>query len=285
MRIEKGLSVNTLDAYSRDIHDFCEYLYKNGTTDFQTVTRKNITDYIIELTKLNLASASLSRKVVSIRMLFKFLFSEKHITTNPVDALETPKTWKKLPSILSQEEVEKIISAPNTKTPLGARDKAMIELLYATGLRVTELTTIKFENINLGEEYLRIVGKGNKERIIPIGKKAIECIKNYVDVGRKKIKGNLATDYVFLNRSGKYLTRQAFWKIIKTYIKKIGINKKVSPHTLRHSFASHLLANGADLRVVQTLLGHSDIATTQIYTHVTMNRLKSVYKKYHPRNN
>ena len=233
-----------------------------------------------------LAPRSLARNLVSIRMFYRFLVSEGKIDSNPARLLGIPKLYQHLPDILSRDEMEALLLQPDTTAIMGKRDKAILELLYATGLRVTELIGLKMTNINLKVGYVRTIGKGSKERIIPMGTKAIDSLNGYLTRGRPsflKKDPAKAGPYLFLNSRGKPMTRQGLWKIIKNYALKAGITKTVTPHTVRHSFATHLLEGGADLRSVQIMLGHSDISTTQIYTHVARERLKEIHEKYHPR--
>ena len=241
-----------------------------------------MTEYVVTLGRL-LSSRSVARNISAIKTFFRFLVSEGTIKDNPARLLEIPRPFKKLPVVLSRTEIERLLSQPDLSHPRGRRDSAMLELLYATGLRVSELVGLKAVNINLEAGFVRTLGKGSKERIVPMGEEAMESVRNYISDVRLLQKKGLDSPYIFLNPSGGPLTRQGFWKIIKKYAKKADIKKQITPHSLRHSFASHLLAGGADLRSVQIMLGHEDISTTQIYTHVTRERLKEIHKKYHPR--
>ena len=281
LRVERGLSDNTIQAYSLDLVKFLQYLNKKGISPIG-ITRYQLIRYIDSLQD-TISRRSISRKLSSIKMFFRFLISDGKIEDNPARLLETMKLPLRLPEILSREEVDLLISMPDVKTDLGQRDKAMLELLYATGLRVSELTGLKLSNINIQAGFVRTVGKGSKERIIPIGTMAIDALKMYISDGRLRLLKKRNSSRLFVNNRGNPISRQGFWKILKNYGTIAGIHKKISPHKLRHSFATHLLEGGADLRSVQVMLRHSDISTTQIYTHVNRERLKQVHDKYHPR--
>jgi integrase/recombinase XerD len=239
-------------------------------------------DYVSSLAG-RLSMRSIARNLSAVKMFYRFLVSDGKIQGNPARLLSAPKLPRRLPDVLSSEEVERLLAQPDAPTGRGKRDRAMLELLYATGLRVSELVNLKMANINLEAGYVRTVGKGSKERMVPVGTKALEALKEYLTQGRASFMKKRTSSYLFLNPRGKPLTRQGFWKIIKRYGLAAGIRKKITPHSLRHSFASHLLEHGADLRSVQIMLGHSDISTTQIYTHVTRERLKQIHEKHHPR--
>jgi len=281
--VEKGLSENTREAYHSDLSKFVAFLEKNKIKNFENVNRDCITDYLMEEKEKGIGPNSLSRNLVSIRMFFRFLLANNYIEEDITNVLDSPKLWKVLPSVLSEQEVEKLLKMPNTKTKFGLRDKAILELMYATGLRVSEVVNLNTSDINMEMSFLRCTGKGSKERIVPLGKNAIFAINNYLKKTRASFMKDLLVGNVFVTQRGKAFTRQGIWKLIKFYTKKANIKKDITPHTLRHSFATHLLSNGADLRVVQEMLGHSDIATTQIYTHVDKGRLKSIHKQFHPR--
>jgi len=282
LTVEKGLSKNTIDAYNRDLLDFINHLSEMKVSDIGAVTPLDIVKYIGKLRDRGISPRSTARKLTAIRMFYRFLNTEGDIKSNPTLLVDLPKGISRLPKAISLEMVDMLLNAPDTKTPLGIRDKAMLELLYATGLRVSELVSLKAGDVNLDVGYLMAFGKGSKERVVPMGESARDRVKVYMSEGRPKLfKGQ--PEHLFINRSGKGLTRQGFWKIIKSYAKKAKINVSITPHTLRHSFATHLLERGADLRSVQMMLGHADISTTQIYTHVTAERLKEIHKKHHPR--
>lgn len=280
--VEKGLSKNTIEAYNRDILGFIDHLSEMNISDIGAVAPLDIVKYIGSLRDGGISPRSSSRKLTAIRMFYRFLNTEGYIKSNPTLLVELPKGISRLPKAISLDMVDILLSAPDTKKPLGLRDKAMLEVLYATGLRVSELVSLKVGDVNLDVGYLMAFGKGSKERVVPMGDSAQQWVKNYISDGRPKLyKGQ--SEYLFINRSGKGLTRQGFWKVIKSYAEKAKITASITPHTLRHSFATHLLERGADLRSVQMMLGHADISTTQIYTHVTTERLKEIHKRHHPR--
>lgn len=281
--IEKGLANNTLHSYERDLTAYITFLVREGITNLENTSRLHIMSYLSHLQEQKRASATISRNMASIRNFYQFLFRERIITHNPSVEMETPKIEKRLPKVLNFQEVEKLLNQPSSNEPFDLRDKAMLELLYATGIRVSELVTLKITHINLSMGFVRCYGKGSKERIIPLGQKAIEALTVYLQKGWKKLAKGEDQDSLFMNHHGSQISRQGFWKIIKKHSLQAGINKRITPHTLRHSFATHLLENGADLRSVQEMLGHADISTTQIYTQVTKTRLKDVYNKAHPR--
>lgn len=282
LRVEAGLSKNTLSAYQADLKQFVSYLQKKGK-NIARARRRDLLQYLLFLKEeKGLSLRTMARHTVSIRNFFNFLYVEKKIKVNPAEDLESPKIEKPLPTFLTDTEMEKLLELPSQTDAFGLRDKAMLELLYATGIRVSEMIGIKVHHLSPVEGYLRIKGKGDKERIIPVGSSATAAVERYLEEGRPKLNPSEKEDILFLNKNGRPLTRQGFWKILKGYARMIG-KENISPHTLRHTFATHLLSNGADLRSVQELLGHSDISTTQIYTHTDMNRLISVHKQYHPR--
>ncbi len=281
LQVERGLAENTISSYSRDLVRFITYLETRKIAPLKT-TRKVIRDYLGTLTQ-DLSKRSQARNVSAIKTFFRFLVSEGRMKENPARLLETPRIQQKLPDILSVDEVEQLLSQPDIATPLGQRDRAMLELLYATGLRVSELVNLKLLDVNLEAGYVKTFGKGSKERMVPFGEMALQAIKTYLSEGRQALLKRGNPPYLFLNFRGKPLSRQGFWKIIRNHGTMAGIQKKIKPHGLRHSFASHLLEAGADLRSVQVMLGHADITTTQIYTHVTRKRLKELHETCHPR--
>ena len=283
LMVEKGLSKNTIESYSRDLQKFITYLEKNNRVDVTEVTNLDIMAFLVEVKSQGLSSKSTGRNLSAVRMFFKFLVQEGYLDIDPSINIESPKIRPSLPSVLSIAEVDSLLSQPDVKTTRGLRDRAMLELLYATGVRVSELVNLKLTSLNLDVGYIIAFGKGSKERIIPLGETSKDYLKEYLVIVRPKHAKGIVSSYLFLNPSGKKFSREGFWKMLKRYALKAGINKKLSPHTLRHSFATHLLERGADLRSVQIMLGHVDIATTQIYTHITQERLKKIHKQYHPR--
>ncbi len=283
LAVEKGVSFNTLEAYSRDLDRYVEFVEHEGLTDIREISSDNVISFLGALKHGGLASSSINRSLAAIKGFCRYLLTEKIINENPVANIELAKVWMHLPDTLSREDMNLLLKQPGMKTPLAVRDTAMLELLYATGIRVSELISLTMSNVNWQAGYLIVAGKGGKERVVPIGKVAFDCMNRYLEESRPKLSRERAVNTIFLNRSGVGLTRQGFWKIVKKYVRKAGLRKKVYPHTFRHSFATHLLEGGADLRSVQVMLGHADISTTQIYTHVTRERLKGIHKKYHPR--
>ncbi len=282
--VERGLAMNTLESYERDLTLFIDFLTKHQIQTVNESTKTHITDYLLHLKKLGRASSTISRSMVSIRSFYQFLVRERLIDHDPSQHMNTPKVDRKLPKALHVSEVEMLLNHPKLDTAQGMRDKAMLEVLYATGIRVSELVSLNASNVNLSMGFLRVIGKGSKERIIPLGRIAIGFLNEYMQHKRLKLlKSTSVTEALFLNHLGTRLTRQGFWKIIKKVAREAKINKEITPHTLRHSFATHLLENGADLRSVQEMLGHADISTTQIYTHITKSRMKQVYDQTHPR--
>ncbi|MFV9689631.1 MAG: site-specific tyrosine recombinase XerD [Desulfobacteria bacterium] len=281
--VEKGLSLNTLEAYTRDLTRYLLFLKRKGVSNISDSDTVHILRYLIALHKEGLSARSRARQVVTLRGFYRFLNDEGILKANPALMIDIPKWLQNLPDFLQLDEVEKLLAAPDRKTPLGMRDSAMLELLYAAGLRVSELITIRSQAINIDAGFVKILGKGSKERIVPVGFTALKQIEEYLKTARGRLLKGRKSTYLFVNRSGNCLTRQGFWKLLKRYAAKVNIEKNVYPHTLRHSFATHLIERGADLRSVQTMLGHVDIATTQIYTHVARERLKEIHAKYHPR--
>jgi integrase/recombinase XerD len=281
LRVERGLSSNTLQAYSSDLMRFFLFLEAQGIGALD-VTRENLSTYLLTLSK-GISPRSLTRHLSSIRGFYRFLVAEGRLDINPARLHEAPRLPRRLPGALSMNEVERLLSQPDPSKSTGLRDRAMLEILYATGLRVSELIHLKIFDINMEAGFLRTMGKGSKERLVPVGAKALDAVKEYLLYGRRPLVKGINPPFLFLNGRGKALTRQGFWKIIRAYGRKASIRRKISPHSLRHSFATHLLENGADLRSVQLMLGHADISTTQVYTHVTRERLKQIHEQYHPR--
>ncbi len=281
--IEKGVAGNTLEAYGRDLKRYVSFLEQKGLTDARSASPKTVVDFLVQIKDEGLSANSMNRSLAALRGFYKFLLQEKVLDESPLANIELAKVWMRLPDTVSREEMNLILSQPGDQTPSALRDSAMLELLYATGLRVSELISLMMNSINWQVGFLIVMGKGSKERVVPIGKTAYDCVRRYVDEARPRLLKSKTTDVLFLNRFGGAFTRQGLWKIIIHYAQKAGLQKNVHPHTFRHSFASHLLEGGADLRAVQVMLGHADISTTQIYTHVTKDRLKEIHRKYHPR--
>lgn len=283
LSVERGLAPNTLESYGRDLSQYLNYLTEKKAINVQETTQATVVGYLLYLQAKGRATSTISRSLAAIKCFYHFLAKEKIIPRDLTVNLDAPKQEKRLPRVLSVDDVLRLLEQPDLRTPSGIRDKTMLEVLYATGLRVSELVSIKLSDVNLEEGYLRCLGKGSKERIVPLGSVAVKYLKFYLDHARKFLVAAPGEDTLFLNHHGHGLTRQGFWKIIKKYAEKLNIADSITPHTLRHSFATHLLENGADLRSVQEMLGHADISTTQIYTHLTKNKLKEVYDKTHPR--
>ncbi|HYS44288.1 MAG TPA: site-specific tyrosine recombinase XerD [Geobacteraceae bacterium] len=283
LQVEKGLARNTLEAYSRDVGKYLNFLLGRGCAEVASVRPIDVASFLQRLKDDGIGPRSRARALSALRMFHRFLMIENYCDANPTAIIEAPKTLGKLPSILTAREVERLLAAPAGIDDLSIRDRAMLELLYATGLRVTELVTLKVRDVNLDAGYLLTMGKGSKERLVPIGESARTAIAEYVAAVRQRLDRSGGCDCLFLSRLGEGMTRQAFWNMIKKRSIEAGIVKNISPHTLRHSFATHLLENGADLRSVQIMLGHADLATTQIYTHITRERLKRLHEQFHPR--
>jgi integrase/recombinase XerD len=285
VRVEKGLSANTVSAYGRDMLKF-EAFAKKQKLSLQSVTRDHLVDFLSSLYHQKLESRTVARHLVTLRNFFRFALTQELIAEDPSANLESPKIHRSLPDYLRLEEVEKLLAQPDDQTPIGLRDRAMLEVLYSSGLRVSELTGLRVMDLDRSAGYVRCIGKGDKERIVPIGKKAMALVDRYLRDARPKLirKGAVSNSPVlFLNRRGGRLSRVGVWKILSAYGRQAGLRVALTPHMLRHSFATHLLERGADLRSVQLMLGHSDISTTQIYTHVVEERLKQIYKAHHPR--
>ncbi len=284
LSVERGLARNTISSYQTDLKKFFSFLKEKGETLVDNVTREDIREFLMDLKNKKLSVNSIARNLVSIKSFFKYLVNERIIKDNITAVLESPKLWKKLPDTLSIKEVDKIILKANFKSKQGIRDRAILEVLYGTGMRVSEAVNLKLRDINFEVGFLKCKGKGQKERIVPFGGKAQTAIRQYLKKARPDfILKKRDMPEIFLSRLGRPISRVSIWKMIKTYTRKANIKKNITPHTLRHSFATHMLEGGADLRIVQELLGHADISTTQIYTHINKDRLKSIHHKYHPR--
>lgn len=284
LTVELGLSANTRQAYERDLRLFCKTLGFKNSDALVNVSREQITGYMTQLKEKGLAAATIARKLAAIKAFYRFMTAEGYMDANPAEVVEAGTKGIKLPRVLSEDEVVRLLNQPDITTAEGFRDRTMLEVLYATGMRVSELINLTLERVDLNMKYIIAFGKGSKERIVPLGSVAAEFLQHYFEKVRPKLThAGRNTNIVFLAFGGHELTRQRFWQIIRAYGRKANINKALTPHILRHSFATHLLDNGADLRSVQELLGHSDISTTQIYTHLTNKRLRDIYAKAHPR--
>ncbi|MCE4965826.1 site-specific tyrosine recombinase XerD [Staphylococcus chromogenes] len=283
IQIEKGLSENTIAAYRRDLNHYLNYLAAQKISNLDFIDRQIVQQWFGVLHDEGRSTKSIARFTSTIRSFHQFALREKYAAKDPTVLIETPKYERKLPDVLSIDEIDLLLTTPETSKNNGYRDRTMLELLYATGIRVSELINIEVEDVNLLMGFVKVFGKGNKERIIPLGETVIELLKTYIENVRPQLLKKQVTHTLFLNMQGKTLTRQGIWKIIKQTGAKAGIQKRLTPHTLRHSFATHLLENGADLRAVQEMLGHSDISTTQLYTHVSKTQIRKMYQQYHPR--
>jgi integrase/recombinase XerD len=283
LAVERGLSSNTLEAYGRDLTRYLDFLEGRRLNDPDKIGAQDVMDYLEHLQALGLAPRSRTRALVALRMFHKFLLAEQLAQFNPAARIESMKMMQSLPTVLAPRDVERLLEAPRGYHPVTLRDRAMLELLYATGLRVSELVGLRLGDVQPQIGCVRTIGKGRKERLVPVGENALSELESYLQNGRPALEKGRGSSVVFLNRSGQGLTRQGFWKMIKRRALEAGIRTDITPHTLRHSFATHLLENGADLRAVQAMLGHADISTTQIYTHVTRERLRRLHEQFHPR--
>jgi integrase/recombinase XerD len=282
--LEDGLSRNTLDSYRRDLNKFAAWLEKQRDVAILQATHGDIQGYLAYLfVTLKAKSSSTSRNISSLKRLFRYLLRQGKISVDPTLQIDTPKLPRNLPKSLSEHDVEQLLAAPNVQTPLGLRDRTMFEVLYATGLRVSELVTLRITQVSMDMGVVRVMGKGSKERLVPLGEESLDWLRHYLADGRGVLLDKQMSNALFVTARGEGMTRQMFWYLIKKHAKHGGLNKSLSPHTLRHAFATHLLNHGADLRVVQMLLGHADISTTQIYTHVARERLKQLHAMHHPR--
>ena len=281
--VERGLSKNTIEAYSHGLTRFLEHLKGKGVQEVLAVGKFDVRGFLLALKRQGLSAKTIVRNLVVIRTFFRFLVQEGILNVNPVEEIESPEVARTLPEILTLKEVEHLLEQPNIQTPLGIRDRAMLEMLYATGMRVSELTRLPIHQVNLEGGYVLLYGKGSKERVVPMGIEAMKWLTLYLNTARERLAKGRESPFLFINRSGKGMSRQRFWRSVKIYGRRAGLRKRITPHLFRHSFASHLLERGADLRSVQMMLGHADISTTQIYTHVTGERLKKIHQRYHPR--
>ena len=282
LAVERGLSDNTLAAYLGDLGHFIKFCEENSLINIEQINSQHLIDYIFYLKAQSKAPATISRNRAAVKSFFKFLINEELLEKDPSENLKSPRANRKLPNVLTIMQIEDLLQQPRTKTLIGIRDKAMLEVLYASGLRVTELISLNLGDLELEKGFIKCVGKGSKERIVPLGSIAIHSVNQYLEQARVKMVKKPGEKAVFVNKRGSRLTRQGLWKILKQYAKVAGL-EEITPHTLRHSFATHLLENGADLRAVQEMLGHADITTTQIYTHLTKSHLRAIYDKTHPR--
>lgn len=276
------MSHNTVLSYARDLGKFSDYIKKKKKDVAQT-TREDIMGFLMYLKDKGLSSSTIARNLAALKTFWKFMVAERVVRENPAAVVATPKTWKMVPNVLNREEVEELLNTPPNKGWMGVRDRAILELMYASGLRVSEVSDLKKTNVNFEADFVKCSGKGGKERIIPMGRVAKKSVERYVESVRGRLAGDTGDDHLFLSRLGKKLSRQSIWKLIKKYVRQAGIKKHITPHTLRHSFATHLLEGGAELIGVQEMLGHADISTTQVYTHVNKDRLRKIHKEFHPR--
>lgn len=283
LSVERGLSSNTILAYREDLNFYLDFIASKEIDALSKIDKSHIINFMLNQKDKGISANSIARRIAAIRMFHRFLTRERITKSDPSNLIDSPRLWKKIPDTLSVNEVESLIAQPDAKGAQGLRDKAILETLYATGMRVSEAVNLKKDNVNLDIGFLRCIGKGNKERVIPLGKKAIAAINRYLESGRPKLIKGEKCEFLFLNRFGSRISRVSLWKIIKKYAKAAKIKKPIKPHILRHSFATHLLERGADLRSVQEMLGHSNISTTQIYTHINKDRLKTIHRMFHPR--
>jgi integrase/recombinase XerD len=283
VKIERGLARNTIEAYARDLAAFRRFADGRGLADAGDVEMRHVLAFVVELSQKRLKPRSQARMLVALRQLFRHLRAERHVERDPTADVELPRLGRPLPVVLDLDEVDRLLAAPDGRTPRGLRDLAMLEKLYAKGLRVSELVALKLTDVHLHERFLSTVGKGRKQRLVPLGDSAAARIQQYLDGARARFDRGRGSPSLFLTPRGRRMTRQGFWKLLRGYAVAAGIRKRISPHKLRHSFATHLVERGADLRAVQAMLGHADIGTTQVYTHLSTTRLKEVYKRHHPR--
>lgn len=281
--VERGLSGNTISSYRQDLNFYLDFVIGRHVDALSKTNKNSVIDFMLYEKEKGISANSIARRLAAIKSFYRFLVRERILKEDPTSLIDSPKLWKKIPEALSINEVEVLLGQPNLKDKQGIRDKAILETLYACGIRVSEAVNLRTDNVNLDVGFLRCIGKGNKERVIPLGAKAIQSIKRYLEASRPKLIGNKESEFLFISRLGKKISRQSLWKLIKKYAKCAKIKKPLRPHILRHSFATHLLERGADLRSVQEMLGHANISTTQIYTHIDRNRLKSIHRMYHPR--
>jgi integrase/recombinase XerD len=283
LRVERELTPATVEAYGRDLAGFSHFAAGRTVAAADGVRGIDVLDFLVHLTERKLSPRSQARRLIALRQLFKFFKAERIVAVDPTEDIDLPRFGRKLPDYLTVEEVDRLLGAPDRRTPRGARDAAMIETLYATGLRVSELVKLRLRDVNFDAGYLMTMGKGRKERLVPVGEAALASMRSYIEGPRVREAGARVPEALFLTHHGRAMTRQGFWKLLGRYARAAGIRKPISPHKLRHSFATHLVERGADLRAVQAMLGHADIGTTEIYTHVSRSHLRSVYHRFHPR--
>jgi integrase/recombinase XerD len=283
LSVERGLSHNTIISYQDDLKNYLGFLRTCNIETLSKATRNDIINFMLYQKDKGLSANSIARRLAAIKVFYRFLVRERLLKNDVTSLIESPKLWKKIPQTLSLNEVDSLLSQPNIRDTQGIRDRAILETLYATGMRVSEAVNLKVDSLNMDIGFLRCIGKGSKERVIPLGRKAIISLKRYLDIARPKLLKRKESEFLLLNRSGKKISRQSLWKIIKKYARQARIKKPIRPHILRHSFATHLLERGADLRSVQEMLGHANISTTQIYTHINKERLKTIHRLFHPR--
>lgn len=283
LSVERGLSKNTIASYRKDLDFYTGFLRKRDIAALSSASKSDVTGFMLEQKDKGIAANSIARRLAAIRMFHRFLLRERVLKNDPTSLIDSPKLWKKIPDALSMAEAEALIARPDTRSRQGLRDKAVLETLYATGMRVSEAADLKLGDINLEVGFLRCIGKGNKERVIPLGSKAIASLRRYLQAARPQLLNKKISDFLFISRLGRRLSRQSLWKLIKKYARSAHIKRPIKPHSLRHSFATHLLERGADLRSVQEMLGHSNISTTQVYTHINKDRLKNIHRQFHPR--
>jgi integrase/recombinase XerD len=283
LSVERGLARNTITSYREDLNYYLDFIAGCHIDALSKINKQDISNFMLNQRDKGIAANSIARRLAAIRMFHRFLARERIVKSDPSNLIDSPKLWKKIPDTLTLNEVETLLAQPDIRAKQGIRDRAILEVLYATGMRVSEAVNLKTDNVNLEIGFLRCIGKGNKERVIPLGKKAIAAIRRYLESTRPQLLKNRQCEFLFVSRLGKKISRQSLWKIIRRYARLARIKKPMRPHILRHSFATHLLERGADLRSVQEMLGHSNISTTQIYTHVNRDRLKTVHKMFHPR--
>jgi integrase/recombinase XerD len=283
LQAERGLAGNTLLAYGRDLDRFAAWFAQGGLSDYLHPSVRDFGHYLVYLRDEGLAPPSVARHLVALKIFYRFLRLEERTTESTVELLSSPALWERIPQVLSPESVEKLLAAPQAVERFCLRDRAILELMYATGSRASEVVGLKLNDVYLDSAFIKCFGKGNKQRVVPLGKPAVAALKAYLEELRPQLARTADAPWVFVSRGGKALTREMLWVLVKKYVGRAGLNVRVSPHTLRHSFATHLLAGGADLRTVQELLGHANIRTTQQYTHVDRDRLKAIHKRYHPR--